>query len=130
MSWRGSFLGSAAGSSSSRTFRTFVQNRVEQLERAKREAEAKGVEPEIPPAVPDQLIKYIQCLVCGYKKPKEKVTMQHVCEDCRNLVKYITDQLGPAEDAVHTVYAALQAYFGQAQQGRISGVREGGECHA
>jgi len=58
------------------TFRTFVQNRIEQLERAKAEAAAKGVEPEIPPAVPEQLIRYKQCLLCGYKKPAEQVTVQ------------------------------------------------------
>jgi ParB/RepB/Spo0J family partition protein len=102
------------------TFKTFVQNRVEQIERAKRRAAAQGVEPRIPPAVPEQLIRYKQCLLCGYKKPANQVTVQLVCDGCRDLAKYITDQEGAPEDAIHTVYAALQAYHGQRPSPRIA----------
>jgi ParB/RepB/Spo0J family partition protein len=94
------------------TFKIFVQNRVDQIARAKSEAEAKGGEAEIPAALPEELIKYKQCLVCGYKKPAETVTVQLICEPCVQLTKYITDQLGPAENAIQTVYQALQIYFG------------------
>lgn len=94
------------------TFRVFVENRVEQISRARQKAAELGVQPEIPEAVPEQLIRYKQCLVCGYQKPAEKVTVQLVCEGCRDLAKYITDQLGPPEDAIKTIYGALQAYFG------------------
>jgi len=97
------------------TFRTFVQNRVNQIERAKAEAEAKGVEPEIPPAIPQELIQYTQCLLCGYKKPRDQVTVQQVCEPCKELISYITGQLGPSEDAIKTIYAALQVYYGTRQ---------------
>lgn len=94
------------------TFKIFVQNRLEQISRAEQEASAKGAEPTIPPAMPEQLISYQQCLVCGYKKPAEQVTVLMICEGCRNLAKYLTDQLGPPEKAIKTVYAAMQAYFG------------------
>ena len=94
------------------TFKIFVENRVEQISRARQEASAKGQEPVIPPAVPNQLIAYKQCLVCGYKKPAEEVTVQTICQGCRELAKYLTDQLGPPEKAIKTVYAALQAYHG------------------
>jgi len=99
------------------TFRIFVQNRVDQIERLKREAEARGVEAEIPPAVPGDLVAYSQCLLCGYKKPRAQVTTQLVCEGCRDLAGYVTSQLGPPEDAVETLYAALKAYFGVRQPG-------------
>lgn len=94
------------------TFRVFVENRVEQIARAKAKAAELGVKPEIPEAVPEQLIRYKQCLVCGYQKPAEEVTVQLVCDGCRQLAKYITDQLGPPEDAMETIFAALKAYFG------------------
>jgi len=94
------------------TFKTFVENRVAEISRAREIASAKGVEPVIPPAVPEQLISYKQCLVCGYKKPAEQVTVLLVCEGCSELAKFLTDQLGPPEEAIKTVYAALQAYYG------------------
>lgn len=97
------------------TFRVFVQNRVEQIERARRQAAEQGLPPEIPPVVPDQLIQYKQCLCCGYKKPREQVTVQSICEGCLTLAKYITSQLGVPEEAINTVYAALSAYYGQPQ---------------
>jgi diphthamide synthase subunit DPH2 len=95
------------------TLRTYVQNRVEQIEAAKQKAEALGEEPVIPPPNPQELTQYVQCLLCGYKKPREQVTMQYVCDGCRDLVGYITSMLGPSEDAINTVYAALQAYHGR-----------------
>lgn len=94
------------------TFKTFVQNRVEQITRAKQAAAAKGVEPEIPPPSPMELIRYKQCLICGYKKPAEQVNVQLVCDGCRDLAKYVTDVVGPEVDPMQTVYAALQAYYG------------------
>jgi len=97
------------------TFKTYVQNRVEQIERARREAASKGQEPEIPPADAVQLVQYQQCLLCGFKKPRKQITTQIVCEPCADLVRYITSQLGPAEDAIKTIYAALQAYYGRPQ---------------
>jgi len=99
------------------TFRTFVQNRVEQISRVREEAAAKGVEPIIPPSEPEKLIQYQQCLLCGYKKPREQITTQLVCEPCKELVGYVTGQLGTPEDAIQTVYKALQIYFGKPQPG-------------
>lgn len=94
------------------TFKIFVENRVEQIAVARKEAGSKGIDVEIPEAIPEQLIRYKQCLVCGFQKPSEKVTVQLVCEGCMTLAKYITDQLGPPEDAIQTIYGALKAYFG------------------
>jgi len=94
------------------TLKVFVQNRAEQISRARAEAEAKGVEPEIPAPNPEQLIQYRQCLVCGYRKPSEKISLQYICDECRTLTRYITDQLGPPEKAIDTVYEAIKVYFG------------------
>jgi len=100
------------------TFKTYVQNRVAQIEAARQKAAASGGEVEIPPAEPVQLVQYQQCLLCGFKKPRNQITTQIVCEPCADMVRYITSQLGPAEDAIKTIYAALQAYYGK-QQPRV-----------
>jgi len=95
------------------TFKIFVQNRVQQIEGAKKTAAAMGTEPTIPAAKPVELVQYQQCLLCGYKVPREKVTTQLVCEGCTQLVKYITSQLGDPDKAMSVVYNALIRYFGQ-----------------
>jgi len=100
---------------SSSVLKTFVENRLEQIQRAKMEAAAKGVEPVIPEANPQELVQYKQCLVCGYKKPADKVTVQLICEDCLNIARYVAANLGSSPDTLNTIYAALQAYFGPPQ---------------
>ena len=94
------------------TFKTYVQNRVDQISAAHKKAETEGLPLEIPEPQPEQLIKYRQCLLCGFKKPIETVTLQFCCEPCQTLVKYLTSQLGPSEEAINTIYAALQVYQG------------------
>lgn len=94
------------------TFKTYVQNRVDQIEKAKAEAELEGREPEIPKAEPQVLIQYAQCLVCGYKKPREQVTVQLICESCQNIAKYVNDVVAGEGDAMQIVYQALQLYYG------------------
>lgn len=97
-------------------FETFVTNRLAQLEAAKKTAVETGVEYVAPPAEPEKLISYVQCLVCGYRVPREKTSVQIICGGCQDLAKYVTTQLGPWEKCKETVYAALQLYFGSPQQ--------------
>lgn len=97
---------------SSSVLKTFVENRLEQIERARMEAAAKGVEPVIPKANPQELIQYKQCLICGYKKPADQVTVQMICDDCRKIAGYVAANLGSNPDALQTLYEALKAYFG------------------
>jgi len=97
---------------SSTVLKTYVENRLEQIQRAKMEAAARGTAPVIPEANPVELVQYKQCLVCGYKKPADQVTVQLICEDCRNIASYVAANLGSNPDALQTLYAALQAYFG------------------
>ena len=97
----------------SSTLETFVANRLSEIDAAKKAAEEKGGPVDIPPANPQQLISFKQCLLCGYRKPQDKVLNMMVCEDCINLVKYVTGQLGPSDQALNTLYSALAKYFGQ-----------------
>jgi len=90
------------------TLKTYVENRIREIEAAKQRAKSMGVEPEIPPANPQQLIQYKQCLICGYKKPSDAVTASLICTDCTALVQYIVNQVGPPEEAIKTVYLALK----------------------
>jgi len=97
---------------SSTVLKTYVENRLEQIKKARMEAAAKGVPPVIPKANPQELVQYKQCLVCGYKKPADQVTVQLICQDCLNIARYVAANLGSSPDTLNTIYAALQAYFG------------------
>ena len=98
------------------TFRVFVRNRVDQIAWAKKNAEALGQDPIIPAALPQDLVNYTQCLVCGYKKPREKVMVSQVCEECKEIAGYVTSNLGSEPGVMHTLCAALQQYFGDHPQ--------------
>lgn len=98
------------------TFKVFVDNRLDQIRRAHEEATARGGPVEIPVAQPKQLIRYKQCLACGYQKPVDKVLIYPVCDECMQIAKYVTANLGSEEDALQTIYAALQMYYGNQQR--------------
>ena len=91
---------------------TFVNNRLAQLEAAKKTAVETGTEYAPPPVEAEKLISYQQCLLCGYRVPRDQVTVQLACEGCQELARYITSQLGPWEKCKETVYNALQVYLG------------------
>ena len=93
-------------------FETFVNNRIAQLEAAKKAAYEKGVEYAPPPIEPEKLTAYKQCLLCGYRVPIDQIQTQLVCEGCAELVSYITSQLGPWQECRETIHGALQSYFG------------------
>jgi len=95
---------------------TYVENRLYEIEQAKKQAAATGQPVEIPEPNPEKLIQYKMCTLCGYMHPSDKVTVQIVCQDDLDLVKYIRDMLGPGPDAIQTVYKALQLYFSQPRQ--------------
>ena len=64
---------------------------------------------ELPPPDPERLIQYKMCLLCGYQVPSDQIQVQLVCDPCRDLVKYVTSQVGPPKEAIETVYSALLA---------------------
>lgn len=91
---------------------TFVNNRLEQLKRAKQKAVEEGTDYVPPPVNAEALISYKQCLLCGYRVPAGQVQVQLVCDGCAQLAKYITSQLGPWDQCKDTVFNALTSYFG------------------
>lgn len=95
------------------TFGIFVENRVAQIEAARKRAAELHVEIEIPVASPTELIRYKMCLTCGYKTPAEKITTQLVCEDCVKLLSYVTGQIGPPAKCMDVLFSALKLYYGQ-----------------
>lgn len=89
------------------TLRTYVENRRAQIAAARLAARETGGPLELPAPEPEKLIQYKMCLLCGYQVPSQQIQVQLVCDHCRDLVKYVTSQAGPPEEAIDTVYQAL-----------------------
>ncbi|TKJ25403.1 MAG: hypothetical protein CEE41_04425 [Hadesarchaea archaeon B3_Hades] len=89
--------------------KTYVENRLAQIQAAKIAARDSGAPLEVPAPDPQRLIQYKMCLLCGYQVPSDQIQVQLVCDHCRDLVKYVTSQAGPPEEAIETVYSALLA---------------------
>jgi len=107
--------------------KTYVQNRLAEIEDAKKRAAAQGTEPEIPAPEPLKLIQFKQCLLCGYQVPSDKIVVKLVCEDCNSLVQYIVGQLGPPGTAIDVVGEALIEYFQKRHSELPPGVLKPGE---
>ena len=97
--------------------KTYVQNRLYEIQAAKKLALEQGKQPEIPAPKPTQLIRYKQCLACGYRFDSEVVTVIQICQHCLKLIKYITTQLGEPTKAIDLVYSALKAMYEQPRPG-------------
>ena len=99
---------------------TFVNNRLAQLAAARKKAVEQGIEYAPPPVEPEKLISFQQCLLCGYRVPRDQVTVQLACKGCIELAQYITSQLGPWEKCKNTVFNALQQYFSQMRPSAVA----------
>lgn len=93
------------------TLGIFVKNRLEQLARAREISQETGQKVEAPPPDPERMVQYQQCLTCGYQVPRAKIQVQLICDSCRDLIRYVVDQVGPPEEAIKTVYTALVALY-------------------
>lgn len=91
--------------------RTYVNNRLYEIEAAKKLAEAQGTQPDIPPPQPQKLVNYKQCLCCTYRYPSEQVLLYPVCQHCLKLIQYVTSQVGEPAKAIQIIYEALKAYL-------------------
>ena len=89
--------------------KTYVDNRLGQIQAARIASQDTGAPMEVPAPDPERLVQYKMCLLCGYQVPSDKIQVQLVCEHCRDLVKYVTSQVGAPEDALQTIYSALVA---------------------
>lgn len=93
------------------TLKIFVTNRLEELARAKDRSVEVGEPYKAPPIEAERLIQYKQCLTCGYQVPLENIQTLLVCDDCRDLIRYVINQCGAPKGAIQTVYNALVEYF-------------------
>jgi len=88
-----------------------VDNRLRELELARRVAES-AKEPVHPPGIePERLATYDTCMVCNRTVYKEQMRMQLMCLDCMALLRYILDHIPNPREAMDTVYQALDRYL-------------------
>lgn len=88
----------------------YVKTRTEEM----KEAEAKGDREtlEEPPSFEEAaaMVEYRTCQACQGKVKREEVRMPSICEHCRTLLMYITDQIGTGEEAMEEIANAVNFY--------------------
>jgi len=94
-----------------KTMKIYVENRLEELRMHEETVKKTGVEAPPPKPEPERLVKYGQCLICGRMVPRDKLYLPATCEDCYQLAKYVTSQVGTGEDATKEIYEALKTYY-------------------
>ena len=62
---------------------------------------------ELPEFDSTKLIQYDTCMACGRKVPRGHTWMKVVCEDCWNLLTWITHNIGEPKEAQKIIYEAL-----------------------
>lgn len=92
------------------TLRNYVDNRLAEVARVTAEGESPANISPPPPAAIEEMGRYRQCLTCGNMRPINQVRLPTMCDHCYELLRYITTQLGAPEQAIQTVYKALDFY--------------------
>jgi len=91
--------------------RHYVDQRLRELEIARRASE-QAKEPVHPPLPnPEELIKYDTCMLCNRTVFKDTMRMLLICQDCIALDRYILDHVPDPNEAMDMVYKALDRYL-------------------
>jgi len=90
--------------------RHYVDRRLDEIRLAREQAE-KLKQPEKRPE-PDaqRLLQYERCMICDRTVLRQDVYMNLLCRDCKDLTRYIVENVGPPDQAIHTIYEALLRY--------------------
>jgi len=94
----------------------YVRNRLAEHEAARHATLETGVKHEAPPPEPERLVKYEQCFICNRTVLREQIRLPTCCDDCYNLARYITTQIGTGEEAMQRIYKAFEAERKLAEQ--------------
>jgi len=96
----------------------YVKNRLVEHEAARHATSITGIKHEAPPPEPERLVNYEQCFVCGRTALREQIRLPTCCDDCYNLARYITTQIGTGEEAMQRIFKAFEAERKLAEQQR------------
>jgi len=93
------------------TLRNYVDNRLTDL--ARTQAQNPNGQPVTPPppAAMAEMARTRQCLCCGQMRLVTQIRLPTMCDSCYELLRYVTSQLGKPEDAIQTVYKAVDFYM-------------------
>jgi len=89
----------------------YVEQRLREYELAQRMSEQIKEPVHPPPPNPEELVKYDTCMVCNRVVFKETMRMLLICQDCLALERYILDHIPDPNEAMDTVYQALDRHL-------------------
>lgn len=89
----------------------YVDRRLDELRMAEARAKVLGEPQPAPEPDAEKLIKYEKCMLCNRTVFREQCYMNIICEDCKTLVQYIIDNVGPPDKALDVIYKALDKFY-------------------
>jgi len=89
----------------------YVERRISELEMVKARERALGEPQPRPEPDAEKLLQYDECMLCKRRVLKQDTFMHIICVDCKDLTKYILDNVGPPNEAIQVVYEALKQFY-------------------
>jgi len=85
----------------------YVDRRLDEIRFAREQAEKLKQPEQRPEPDAQKLLQYERCMLCDRTVLRQDVYMNLICQDCKDLTKYIVENVGPPDQALNTVYEAL-----------------------
>jgi len=85
----------------------YVDRRLDEIRLAKEQAEKLKQPEQRPEPDAQKLLQYERCMLCDRTILRQDIFMNLICRDCKDLIRYIIENVGPPDQAINTVYEAL-----------------------
>jgi len=85
----------------------YVDRRLDEIRFAREQAEKLKQPEQRPEPDAQKLLQYERCMICDRTVLRQDVFMNLICADCRDLAKYIIENVGQPDQAINTIYEAL-----------------------
>ena len=90
-----------------KTLERYVENRLEQL-RMLEESRQQGIKPPEFALLPkEEVVNLMFCPFCKRYVQNRNMNFLHMCDDCRNVLQYVVENIGTGMEAMQIIYNAL-----------------------
>ena len=88
----------------------YVRNRLTEYEAIEIKQAKTGVAEPVPAPVPEVLVRTQKCMICNRVRDRARIVLPPICDECVEMGRYITTQLGEPLQAMQQIYHAINLY--------------------